>query len=220
MLEKSTSHINFTIIITLFVISAVSLISCRSNYDMLHSGDLLFQVNESNDFTDAITSTTGDKSSYSFSHVGIVVREKSGLFVIEAVPGDGVRKVSLDAFMESSAKSQNGEALVVAYRIKTDKKCAFEAVERAESYVNFPYDSVFLPDNNVFYCSELVYECFLDKSGNNLFSTHPMSFSDSTGNISPLWITYFSKMEIAVPEGVAGTNPNDMSKECVLKRLW
>jgi hypothetical protein len=47
-----------------------------------------------------------------------------------------------------------------------------------------------------------------------------MSFSDSTGNISPLWISYFSKMGIPVPEGVAGTNPNDMSREGVLKRLW
>jgi hypothetical protein len=87
----------------------------------LKSGDLLFQVNESNDFTDAITSSTGDKSSYSFSHVGIVAREESELFVIEAVPGDGVRKVSLDEFLESSAKSPDGKALVVAYRVKVDK---------------------------------------------------------------------------------------------------
>lgn len=217
---KSASYISQTVIIALFTILTVVFSSCRSSFGLLKSGDLLFQVNESNDFTDAITSTTGDKSSYSFSHVGIVVREKSGLFVIEAVPGDGVRKVSLDEFLESSAKSPEGKAWVLAYRVKVDKKCASEAVERAAGYVNYPYDSVFLPDNNAFYCSELVYECFIDKSGNNLFLSHPMSFSDSTGNISPLWITYFSKMGIAVPEGVAGTNPNDMSKECVLKRLW
>jgi hypothetical protein len=215
---SKSRHNVFSLVVILFTILSFS--SCRSNYDLLKTGDLLFQVNESNDFTDAITSTTGDKSKYSFSHVGIVAREKSGLFVIEAVPGVGVRKVSLDEFLESSAKSPDGKALVVAYRVKVDKKCAANAVERAASYVNYPYDSVFLPNNSAFYCSELVYECFLDQSGNKLFSSHPMNFSDSIGNVSPLWNKYFSKMGIAVPEGVAGTNPNDMSRESILKRVW
>jgi hypothetical protein len=206
--------------IFLFIFTFIFLQSCRTEYDLLKSGDLLFQVNESNDFTDAITTTTGNKTRYSFSHVGIVACEGDEVFVLEAVPGDGVRKVNLDKFLESSAKGLDGKAMVVAYRVKTDKDNVYAAVQIASSYIGYPYDSVFLPNNNAFYCSELVYESFLDRSGNHLFSEHPMSFSDSTGNISPLWISYFSKMGISVPEGVAGTNPNDMSKESVLKRLW
>ncbi|MDP4228087.1 MAG: hypothetical protein Q8910_17140, partial [Bacteroidota bacterium] len=38
-------------------------------------GDLLFQINESNSFTEAITGTTGNLRKYSFSHVAIISAE-------------------------------------------------------------------------------------------------------------------------------------------------
>ena len=39
-------------------------------------------------------------------------------------------------------------------------------------------DSDYLPDNGELYCSELVYEAYLDSNGNHLFESKPMNFRD------------------------------------------
>lgn len=49
-----------------------------------------------------------------------------------------------------------------------------------------------------------------------LFAASPMNFRDSAGNMPEFWEKLFAKFSEPVPEGVPGTNPNDMAKSPVL----
>ncbi len=189
------------------------------NEFMLTSGDLLFQVNEKNDFTNAIVNTTKMGQHISFSHVGILIIEKGKYYVIDANPNNGVQLMQLETFLKESAHTKKGEPMVVVKRL-INSTYAKLAAERAKKYIGDPYDYSFLPNNEAMYCSELVYESYLDKNDKPLFTAHPMSFSDSTGKISPLWIEFFSNLNIPIPIGEPGTNPNDMAQDKVLKEVY
>jgi hypothetical protein len=73
------------------------------------------------------------------------------------------------------------------------------------------------------YCSELVYESYLNDKGQHLFDASPMSFRDSEGNLPQFWIDLYGRLGEEVPEGVDGTNPTEMSQSPILievARLW
>lgn len=203
--------------IVLFLLLSGLLISC-SNRFALRSADLLFQVNKRSDFTDAIITSTGSVRELSFSHVGIAVVEKRQKFVMEASTKGGVQKISLKKFLEKSARDTAGNPLVVVYRLK-DKADANVVINNASKYLGLPYDSAFQPNDEAMYCSELVYKSFLDATGKPMFHAKAMSFSDSTGKTSGLWIDYFKRMGKPVPEGEPGTNPNAMSKETIIQEV-
>jgi hypothetical protein len=202
----------------LLIVFFVTIFSCKPNQYVPKPGDLLFQIDRDSDFTDAIVKSTTSSEDYAFSHVAIVGLDENKTFVVEAVPNEGVRKVSLEQFLMSTNKSENGMPLVVAYRLKFWTR-AVNPVENALKYVGMPYDSVFSHNNGAFYCSELVYECYLDKNQKHIFSTVPMSFSDSTGQILDYWIEYYKNINQEIPEGKPGTNPNLLSKQKQLRDL-
>ncbi|MEJ5268451.1 MAG: YiiX/YebB-like N1pC/P60 family cysteine hydrolase [Bacteroidales bacterium] len=177
----------------------------------LKNGDLIFQVSEESDFTKAIHNSTGNNRNLSFSHVGIIYLHNDSIFVIDAVPGDGVRKIRLDDFLNESSKSKEGNPLVCIYRYK-DIEATKDAVQNAIKYIGYNYDSVFLQNNNAFYCSELVYECFV-KDDKHLFETVPMNFKDKAGNFDPFWIEYYRKLDVPIPQDCSGTNPNQLSED-------
>ncbi|MDD2634183.1 MAG: YiiX/YebB-like N1pC/P60 family cysteine hydrolase [Bacteroidales bacterium] len=200
----------------LFLLFALQITSCKQGTYIPQSGDLLFQVNATSDFTDAIINTTGDDNAISFSHVGIVCLENNETFIIEATPNLGVQKVSLQDFLDASAHDENRNPLVIAYRLKPEIETQ-NPIDIATTYLGMPYDSVFLPDNNAIYCSELIYKSYLSPNGKEVFTAIPMSFSDTSGQIDPYWVQYFEKLKLTVPEGVMGTNPNDLSKDEILE---
>ena len=74
------------------------------------------------------------------------------------------------------------------------------------------------------YCSELVWECYLTGSKiEHLFTARPMNFRTADGRLPQFWIDHFAAMDQPIPEGVPGTNPQDMSREKFLKivyRYW
>ncbi len=190
---------------------------CSDRRDTLKNGDLIFQVCPRDSVTDAITDATGRSDRLSFSHVGIIDIEDGEFFVIEASGTKGVVRTPLTSFLKKSEHSEEGIPLVEVFRIE-GFDCT-SSVERAKLYIGKPYDTLYLPDNGAFYCSELVCESYLDPAGNELFPSALMTFKDSTGVISPLWQAYFDKMGQEVPEGVPGSNPNDLSENKLLKRL-
>ena len=68
------------------------------------------------------------------------------------------------------------------------------------------------------YCSELGWECYLTGSKNeHLFTARPMNFRTADGRLPQFWIDHFAAMDQPIPEGVPGTNPQDMSREKILK---
>jgi len=195
--------------------------SCNNNKDKkindktvssfsLQKGDLLFQANVVSEKVKAIQGAGEGYKGLKFSHVGILDINYKDTLVIEATTG-GVRCVKLEKFFEDS-EYINGKPFVYVGRLKPQYSDIIPySIERAKEKIGLPYDSVFLPNNNAYYCTELVHDCYLDKENKPIFESKPMSFKDRTDKFYDVWVKFYSKVGIPVPEGVEGTNPNDMS---------
>ena len=169
----------------------------------LRPGDLLF-FSEDGGMGSAIKASTGH-----YTHVAIVESVGDTVWVIDATPDQGVARRPL--------KYRRGFAPDV-YRLKAQVDME-PVLSRARSFIGQPYDQAFLPDNGALYCSELVYESFLDATGGHLFEAHPMNWRDAKGKMPRYWKKHFRKLKMPVPEGVPGTNPTDLARSPLLKRL-
>lgn len=177
--------------------------------DCLMSGDLLFYKEDQSDMERAISKSTGK-----YTHVSLVECDSTGnLWVIEATTGQGVRRVMLDS--QDCPISHN----IDVYRLSVPYDTA-AVITRAKSFIGQPYDDSFLPDNGALYCSELIYEAFLDADGKHLFQSQPMNFRDRHGKMPKYWKRHFKKIGMEVPEGVEGTNPTDMSQSPLLIKVY
>ena len=178
----------------------------------LKNGDLIFVGEGKGDFSKAISESTANHDSIRFVHVGIIEIDNGETFVIEASPDEGVRKVSIQQFLEHNP-------LIVIKRIKID--FPVEAMlEKAKSHIEEEYDWLYLPNNGKMYCSELVYETYLDKDGNHLFNSKPMNFRSPDGSMPQFWIDLFERLGTPIPEGVEGTNPADLSASPLLENVF
>ena len=190
-------------------------ISCGQNRDRLHTGDLLFQAGKNTEMTGAITAATGKEGPLNFSHVGIAVVGGGADSVLEATTDGGVRLTLLAEFLGRSAKI-DGHPAVVAMRLKDTAGIA-AAVRRARSFLGVPYDYSFRPGREKLYCSELVWESYRAEDGTPLFTARPMNFRAADGTMPQFWTELFAKAGEEIPEGVPGTNPNDMARESILE---
>lgn len=182
------------------------------------NGDLLFKVAGESEPSQAIADATAWHDSVRFSHVAIVATENGKPYVLEASGKKGVTRTEWEDFM-SSAPLIDGKAGVVAMRVTVDFS-ADEAIARAKGHLGEEYDWSYYPNNGKMYCSELVYECFRKEDGTPLFTAKPMNFRDSKGDMPKFWVELFEKLGEPIPEGVEGTNPNDMSKEPILTEVY
>lgn len=175
-------------------------------------GDLIFQAQGDGEFSKAISNSTSRGDSVSYVHVGIIdMEEDGGINVIEASPEEGVRIVSLEKFMETSP-DEGHEVIYVIKRLGIEFPVE-ETIERAKSYLGEPYDWWYKPDNGKIYCSELVWESYRDFNGKRIFASYPMNFRDSEGNMPEFWVKLYEELGEEVPEGLPGTNPNDLSRD-------
>ncbi|MDR2065887.1 MAG: hypothetical protein LBP85_09320 [Prevotellaceae bacterium] len=204
------------------IIFAISLFVCTTNIFAqfsLKSGDLLFQVGKSTALSDAIAQVTSGADSVNYTHVGIVSIENDEIFVIEATTPK-VRKVILDTFLNNSRKI-NGKPIVAVGRLQSKYFDIIpQAIKNAETCLGKPYDYVYSPDNDEYYCSELVYFAFKNKKGKPVFKAKKMTFCDEQGNMTAAWIRHFEKYKTPIPEGRKGTNPGDMSKSKEITILY
>ena len=174
----------------------------------LQSGDLIFLNNNRSDMEKAITASTGE-----YSHVALVERDSADdVWVIEASPKKGVQRISYEQF-ERNHNLGFFRGNIDIYRL-TVPFDTLAVIARAKSLVGKPYDEAFLPYNDAYYCSELIQVAFGD-----IFPSKPMNWRDADGNLPDYWKKHFEKLGVAVPEGVLGTNPTDMSRSPLLKRL-
>jgi len=91
------------------------------------------------------------------------------------------------------------------------------AVRRARSFLGVPYDYSYRPGREKLYCSELVWESYRAEDGTPLFTARPMNFRAADGTMPQFWTELFAKAGEEIPEGVPGTNPNDMARESILE---
>ena len=176
--------------------------------DRLQSGDLLFLTMNRSDMESAITASTGE-----YTHVALVERDSAGdVWVIEAAPMKGVQRIPYSQFERENLLGSFTESFHI-YRLTVPFDTAV-VITRAKDLVGKPYDNAFLPDNDAYYCSELIQVVFGD-----LFESKPMNWRDADGNLPEFWSKHFEELDMPVPEGIKGTNPTDMSRSPLLKKL-
>lgn len=175
----------------------------------LQNGDLAFVPAADGAMDGAISAATSDEK-LNYSHVGIVEVSYDGMFIIEAEPEHGVVRTPLEDFRQS-----NGT--VHFYRLK-DGLSAGDAVERAKEKLGLKYDYLYSPTAEAFYCSELVWACYLS-DGKPIFPSEPMNFKAADGSMPEFWTKLFKSMDATIPQGEPGTNPNGLIKSGLLVRL-
>ena len=169
----------------------------------LQEGDLLFACSDS---ANAITAVTSGFDQMPIDHVGIVHRiggDEGPLYVIEAIK-PVVTITPIDTFM-----CRNAQLLVGRVNVDVDFDVS---VNRCLSMVGRPYDDVYLPGDSALYCSELVQLNYVHHDGTLVFDPVPMSFHDSTGQVTDYWKEFYSVRGMTVPEGAPGTNPGELSR--------
>lgn len=203
------------LIVAIFVFSCITAQS-QLPFD-LQPGDLLFQVNGSSSYTDAIRNVTSGVDGLNFTHVGVALVENGEAYVLEAVPY-GVVKSKIDKFFKQSMMHE-GNPVVAVGRLKPRyQKIIPDAVAHIELLLGKRYDFLFKPDDDTYYCSEIIYISYLKPNGAHIFKTRPMTFADKqSGQTSPLWEKHFKMHKSPIPEGVEGTNPGDMSRSRAIR---
>lgn len=170
----------------------------------MFSGDLIFVEGASAGAMDqAIMGSTG-----AMVHVGIIEGCNDSLFVIDAAPRTGVSRRPLEVFLEAQ-KDENGNLPNIRIMQLKDNRDALKFVAKAKSLVGAEYDFTFLPDNGKFYCSELIYDCY-QRKGQPIFEAVPMNFRNAEGEFDPYWVELFEAQGMEIPQGVLGTNPDDL----------
>lgn len=199
----------------------------RVSVSDLRGGDLLFVVNgQGNNITDVTDGVDG----LGIDHIAVF----SDGNVIEAIPEYGVVENPLDSFL---VRLSDRESVLVGRIEGLDVE---ESVTNARKFLGKPYDDIFMPSDSAIYCSELVQKSFVFKDGlkkrdhnvkevdskaigsgtkHFVFGTIPMSFHDSTGNVTEFWTKFYSARGLAVPEGEPGTNPGQLSRDPNVKIL-
>ena len=175
----------------------------------LQEGDLLFCVSAQGN---NITQVTQGVDDLAIDHVGIVHLRRDSVFVLEAIH-QGVVLTPIDSFLVRR------DSLVIATRL-ADTTGVASSVQRALQYLCRPYDFLFMPSNDAFYCSELVQKNYLDADGQLVFKPIPMSFHDKTGKVTQFWKDYYARKGLQVPEGCPGSNPGDLSRSPKLRFLF
>jgi Permuted papain-like amidase enzyme, YaeF/YiiX, C92 family len=180
---------------------------------MFAHGDLVFSQIGTD--ANAISAVTEGFKGARVNHMGVVVENPKGMFILEAFPPE-VRVTQIDVFLRRSADPLNGRQRYLVSRLKAaHRHLIASSIKYGLNQRNIPYDDLYLTDSAALYCSELVVDMFrYANGGQEFFPEHAMSFRDlATGEIHPIWIEYYAKFGMEVPEGQPGSNPGTISKD-------
>jgi len=191
--------------VLILILLALGCSATSAQWERLQNGDLLF-VRDTSGMGLAVQQTTGQ-----YTHVALVERSGDSLYVIDATPTLGVSRRHLSPLTFHPS-------LCDVYRLTVPFDTA-AVIARAHNFLGQPYDNAFMHDNGALYCSELIYECFLDSAGNHLFEAIPMNWRAPDGTIPHYWLDHFKKLNAPIPEGLPGTNPTALSHSPLLRKL-
>ncbi len=198
-------------------------LGCRNGNDRLRNGDLIFvglpagYDAETGSMDAAISSATGTEEGATLIHVAIAEVKADSVWIIDATIAHGVDRHPLDTFLRDFTLRDGSYPEFIIKRVKGMDADA--AVERAKALCGRAYDVRFLPDNEDYYCSELVQACYLDANGKPVFQSEPMNWLAPDGTMPPYWEWLFGKLGMDVPQGVPGTNPRKMSESDLLTEV-
>jgi len=182
----------------------------------LQEGDLLFQDLDSSPICDAIELVTPGYKGANFSHIGLVVLDNDTLKILEAIPPKVVL-TDMKSFFSRSYDTE-GRSKIIAGRLKDEFQYTIKnAIIYAKSKIGIKYDEAFIINNNLYYCSELIFEAFEKDS---IFKLKPMTFlHPETNDTLIVWRNYYSKLGVKIPQNELGINPGIMSLSNKIKIL-
>jgi hypothetical protein len=177
----------------------------------LKDGDIIFQSMNC-DLCKAINAVTEGFDGKDFSHLGMIHIQNDSIYVIEAA-GKNVKLTPLEVF-----KTYTSDTMYVGRLKRKYRKYIPKAIEFSMSQMGVPYDEAYLYDNGSYYCSELIYDAFLDAYKKPFFELTPMTFKEPNSNqYFQVWIDYYENLKIEIPEGELGCNPGGISTSNKLK---
>ena len=177
----------------------------------LKTGDIIFQFMNC-DLCIAINAVTEGFNGKDFSHLGIVYIKNDSTFVIEAAEKN-VKLTPLETF-----KTYTSDTMYVGRLKRKYRKYIPKAIEFSLFQLGVPYDEAYLYDNGSYYCSELIYDAFLSAYEKPFFELTPMTFKEpNSENYFQVWIDYYEKLKMEIPEGELGCNPGGISTSDKLK---
>ena len=191
-------------------------LSCKNSQNLgLKNGDLLFVTAKESGLSGAINNVTQKQKNASFDHIGILQKDKTGVFVLHAAPKGGSQKQNLNEFLKDQA---NDGQKVVLYRLKPQfQKNIPDAIEKANSMLGKPYNFNYILDDNSYYCSDYIERAFRK---DKIFTLEPMTFIDpKTGKTNMFWEEFYAKKNLKVPEGELGCNPNGLAGSDKIERI-
>lgn len=202
---------------------ALIALSCTPKPETLQTGDLVFMgipqdYSIGEDSMDGAISAATGGGELNLIHVAIIEMAEDGPYVIDATLKYGTDRHPLDSTIRQFTLKGGAQPVYIVKRLK-DNKLAKEWIEKAKSFCGQPYDMRFLPDNGAMYCSELVRESYLGPDNEYLFDEKPMNWKNEKGEIPVYWTQLFALLGMDVPQGVPGTNPQDMSKSPLLETV-
>ena len=178
------------------------------------NGDLLFQDLDCGPLCNAIESVTLCYKGMPLSHIAIVEIVNGNIHVIEAI-GSNVHKTPIDIFLKRSVDTNGIPKIIVGKLKPAYKNLLPKAILFCNKQIGKKYDDMFLPNNDKYYCSELLYNAFkYANKGKVFFALQPMTFKDKiTHQYFPVWIDYFAALKIDIPEGIEGCNPASIAND-------
>jgi len=183
------------------------------------TGDFIFQDLDCGPTCDAIEAVTEGYDGYDFSHVGLVNKTDSGVFVGEAISA-GVVWTPLERFIERSIYDE-GTPQVLIMRLREEEQALIpSAIQYIDERIGMPYDDIYTYGDDRYYCSELLYDAWQDQK-ERLFSLTPMTFKKpGSDQFADVWVDYFEELEQVIPEGEPGINPGSMSRSEALVAIF
>ncbi|MFT4061526.1 MAG: YiiX/YebB-like N1pC/P60 family cysteine hydrolase [Edaphocola sp.] len=203
------------IVLSCFFWALISSAAAQIKPASLRSGDLIFQDLDCGPMCDAIEAVTEGVNGQKFSHIGLVYGNGDTAKIIEAI-GEAVRFTPMATFLQ-----RTDNPMPVARLRKRFCRLIPMALKYATSQIGVPYDDAFLYDNGKYYCSELIYDAFkAANKGKPFFKLFPMTFKQPGGaTFFPVWVAYYRKLGMAIPEGNPGCNPGGLSRSRKIKIL-
>ncbi|WP_126944687.1 YiiX/YebB-like N1pC/P60 family cysteine hydrolase [Xanthomonas sp. BRIP62409] len=199
-------------IVLLLAVLALALLPATSIAVQLQDGDLLFVTAARTGLSGAIDDATAKQDAPSFDHVALLAHDGTEQVLLHA-DEQGSRQQPLQAFVED-ANTRHRQIHV--YRLTEEQRSAIPgAIAQARRMLGKPYNQTYVQDDNSYYCSDFIERAF---RAHQVFALQPMNFRNpQTGQVSPYWTDFYRSKGMAVPQGLPGTNPNDMAKSAALR---
>ena len=201
-MRNAESIIKLSICILIYTTACISEKSGK-----IRNGDIVFRANTESDLSKAINDVTQTQEKFNYTHIGICEVVNNEVYVYHASSNRGVCKDLLSEFCQPI---KNSYFIVDLYRINDfNEEQIDRAITKADALLDKSYNETYILEDEGYYCSEYIYELFKTDS---VFTLEPMTFKESvTNNFHPVWVDYYSKLGIAIPEGQLGCNPNGMA---------